>query len=72
MTELARTISDAPWGQTLAAYGQRAWSGTLTVVNDDRKFSVMFDHGAVIDASSPLATDAAVRVALLGQLISST
>jgi len=72
MHELARTISDAPWGQTLAAYGQRAWSGTLTVVNDDRKFSVMFDRGAVIDASSPLATDAAVRVALLGQLISST
>ena len=72
MNELAQTISDAPWGQTLAAYGQRAWSGTLTVVSDDRKFSVLFDRGAVIDASSPLATDAAVRVALIGQLISST
>jgi serine/threonine protein kinase len=72
MTELARTISDAPWGQTLAAYGQRAWSGTLTVVSDDRKFSVHFDRGAVIDASSPLATDAAVRVALIHHLISST
>ena len=72
MNELAQTISDAPWGQTLAAYGQRAWSGTLTVVSDDRMFSVLFDRGAVIDASSPLATDAAVRVALIGQLISST
>ena len=72
MNELARTISEAPWGQTLAAYGQRAWSGTLTVVSEDRKFSVLFDRGAVIDASSPLATDAAVRVALIGQLISST
>ncbi|MEO8702768.1 MAG: serine/threonine-protein kinase [Kofleriaceae bacterium] len=66
------TLSDAPWGQTLAAYGQRAWSGTLTVDSDDRSFSVSFDRGAVIDASSPLATDAAVRVALIGQLISST
>jgi len=68
----AHTISDAPWGQTLAAYGQRAWSGTLTVVSDDRKFSLLFDRGTVVDASSPLATDAAVRVALLGQLITST
>jgi len=72
MIDLARTISDAPWAQTLAAYGQRAWSGTLTVVSDDRTFSVQLDRGTVIDASSPLATDAAVRVALLGQLISST
>ena len=72
MNELAHTISDPPWGQTLAAYGQRAWSGTLTVVSDDRKFSVLFERGAVIDASSPLATDAAVRVALIGRLISST
>ena len=72
MTEHAQTLSDAPWGQTLAAYGQRGWSGTLTVVSDERKFSVKLDRGAVIDASSPLATDAAVRIALIHQLISST
>jgi len=72
MTALAQTLSDAPWGQTLAAYGQRAWSGTLTVVSDERRFSVQFARGAVIDASSPLATDAAVRVALIHHLISST
>ena len=65
-------ISDTHWGEMLAGYGEKRWSGTLSVVAEDRKYSLMFDRGLVIDASSPLATDAVVRIALIAQLITST
>ncbi len=65
MAELARgSVSDRPWGRTLGALGLRALTGQLTLVSDGRRFQVAFVEGAVVGAASPLASDAAVRVAL--------
>ena len=73
MTESARgTIADRPWGLTFANLGRDRLSGQLTVVTSGRSVRVAFDRGAVVGASSPLASDAAVRVARMSQLISST
>ncbi|HEX4419393.1 MAG TPA: hypothetical protein VH165_15885, partial [Kofleriaceae bacterium] len=73
MTELARgSVADRPWGRTLAALGLRGVSGQLTLVADGKRFIVAFEHGAVVAASSPLTSDAAVRVALTGHLVSSS
>jgi hypothetical protein len=62
---------EPPW-RTLVALGRDRWTGQLTIVADDRTFPVAFHDGQVVAAGSPLATDAAVRVALIGQLVSST
>ena len=73
MGELARgTVTDRPWGRTLAALGLRGVTGQLTVISDGKAFRIVFSGGAVAAASSPLANDAGVRVALTGSLISST
>ena len=64
MAELARgTVTDRPWGRTLAALGLRGVTGQLTVITDGKVFRIVFAGGAVAAASSPLANDAAVRVA---------
>jgi curved DNA-binding protein CbpA len=44
---------------------------TLTAL-DGKNYEIAFSNGAVIGASSPVASDAAVRVALTGGLISTT
>ncbi|CAN5892884.1 hypothetical protein BH11MYX2_BH11MYX2_16130 [soil metagenome] len=73
MAELARgTITDRPWGRTLAALGLRGVTGQLTVIADGKPFRIVFSGGAVAGATSPLANDAGVRVALTSSLISST
>ncbi|MEO7735584.1 MAG: DUF4388 domain-containing protein, partial [Kofleriaceae bacterium] len=73
MAELARgSVGDRPWGRTLAALGLRAVSGQLTLLSDGKHFLVAFEHGAVVAAASPLASDAAVRVALTSHLVSSS
>jgi DnaJ-domain-containing protein 1 len=73
MTELARgTVADRPWGRTLGALGLRGLSGQLTLLGDGKPYRIAFEQGAVVGASSPLASDAAVRVALTGGLITST
>lgn len=73
MALLARgTVGDRPWGRTLAALGLRGLDGQLTLVADGKKYQVAFGQGAVVGAGSPLASDAAVRVALTGHLVSST
>ena len=73
MTELARgTVGDRPWGRTLGALGLRGLTGQLTLLGDGKPYRVAFEQGAVVGASSPLASDAAVRVALTGGLITST
>ncbi len=73
MAELARgNITDRPWGRTLGTLALRGLSGQLNVIADGRTYSIAFDQGIVVGASSPLANDAAVRVAMTGGLVSST
>ncbi len=73
MTELARGgVGDRPWGLTLGALGMRGLTGQLIVTADGKRYQIAFDGGAVINASSPLASDAAVRIAMTGGLLSST
>ncbi|HEY6178126.1 MAG TPA: DUF4388 domain-containing protein, partial [Kofleriaceae bacterium] len=73
MAELARgSTADRPWGRTFATLGLRGVTGQLTVAAEGRRFLVVFDQGAVVAAWSPLASDAAVRVALTSHLVSSS
>ena len=73
MAEVARgSVADRPWGRTLATLGLRGFTGQLALLSDGKRYQVAFAEGAVVSASSPLVSDAAVRVALTGGLISST
>lgn len=73
MAELARgSVSDRPWGRTLGTLGLRGFTGQLTLAADGKRYQIAFAGGAVVGAASPLASDAAVRIALTGGLISST
>lgn len=74
MAELTRgTVFDRPWGRTLGSLGLRGVTGQLTLTAVDRKnYEIAFSNGAVIGAASSIASDAAVRVALTGGLISTT
>jgi hypothetical protein len=73
VAEIARgSVTDRPWGRTLAALGLRGVTAQLTLVADGKRFVVVFERGAVVAAASPLASDAAVRVALTGHLLSSS
>jgi len=73
VAELARgSVDDRPWGRTFATLGLRGVTGQLTLVADGKRFLVAFEYGAVVAATSPLASDAAVRVALTSHLVSSS
>ena len=65
-------IADRPWGRTLGALGLRGFSGQLTVTTDGKRYQIAFAEGAVIGATSPISSDAAVRIAMTGGLVSST
>jgi len=71
---LARgSVSDRPWGMTLGALGMRGLTGELVLTAADAKqYRVAFDQGAVVAAYSPMVADAAVRLALTGNLITSS
>ncbi len=73
MTELARGgVADRPWGVTLGALGMRGLTGQLTLTSDGKRYHVAFAAGAVVGAASPLASDAVVRLAMTGGLLSSS
>jgi len=73
VAELTRgSVADRPWGRTFATLGLRGVTGQLTLFAEGKCFLVAFDRGAVVAAMSPLAADAAVRVALQSHLISSS
>jgi hypothetical protein len=73
MAVLARgSVTDRPWGMTLGALGNRALTGQLTLAADGKQYRIAFEQGAVVGAYSPMVNDAAVRVALTGNLITSS
>lgn len=73
MAVLARgSVSDRPWGMTFGALGIRGLSGQLTLTADGKQFRVAFDQGVINGAFSPLASDAAVRLALTMNLVTSS
>jgi hypothetical protein len=73
MAVLARgSVTDRPWGMTFGALGLRGLSGQLTLTADGKQFRVAFDQGVIHGAASPLASDAAVRLALTMNLVTSS
>ncbi len=62
--------SDRPWGRTFAGFSNDRLSGQIELAEGERSFVVAFAAGTIVGARSPLATDAAVRVARLANLIS--
>ncbi len=70
MAELARgNVADRPWGRTIAALALRGATGQLTLTSDGKPYQIAFQQGAIVGASSPLANDSAVRIALTGNLV---
>lgn len=70
--ELARgTIAERPWAITLATFARRNVSGQITLIADDKRYSIAFDRGAIVAARSPLTADSAARVALTSRLATS-
>ncbi len=66
------SIGERPWGRTFAAIAARRFDGVVAISSEGRQFRVGWRGGAVVAADSPLPADAITRVALTGQLISSS
>jgi hypothetical protein len=66
------SVSDRPWGVTLAELDSASFTGLLRVATDDKEYTISFDLGRVVGATSPLASDAAVRIAMTLHLVSSS
>lgn len=72
MVRSSGAVTDRPWGVTLAALGVQGFTGLLTMTADGKEYSISFALGRIVGATSPLASDAAVRMALTNHLISSS
>lgn len=73
IVEIARgTVAERPWAITLATFARRGTSGQLTLVADQKRFSIAFERGRIVAARSPMIADSVARVALTSHLISST
>jgi hypothetical protein len=70
--EVRGSVTDRPWGVTLAAIAQRRHTGQLTIESDGRRYGIAFDDGVIVAATSPLAADALSRIALTNHFITST
>lgn len=62
-------LGDRPWGQTLFVVASRGLTGEVVVVADGRRYVIAFAEGAVVAASSPIASDSAVRLASTAGLV---
>jgi tetratricopeptide (TPR) repeat protein len=68
--ELARgTLADRPWAITLATYARRGASGQLTLIADQKRYSIALSGGAIVAARSPMTADSVARVALTSRLV---
>jgi hypothetical protein len=73
MTVLAEgALTDRPWGRTLMSLAARGISAQVDVASGGKTYSLVLEGGAVTGARSPLATDAAARLALTAGMITST
>ena len=71
--ELSRgSIAERPWAITLATFARRGASGQLTLIADQKRYSIAFERGRIVAARSPMIADSAARVALTAHLISSS
>ncbi|HEX3760727.1 MAG TPA: DUF4388 domain-containing protein [Kofleriaceae bacterium] len=70
--EVRGSITDRPWGLTLGAIGLRRHTGQLTIDADGKRYSIAFQDGAVVAATSPQPADAIARIALTNHFITST
>lgn len=72
MLRSSGAVTDRPWGLTLATLGTQEFTGLLTMTADGKEYSISFDLGRIVGATSPLASDAAARMALTTHLVSSS
>ncbi|HEY4178549.1 MAG TPA: DnaJ domain-containing protein [Kofleriaceae bacterium] len=64
------SVSDRPWGATLAAVALGGRSGQLDLTSDsNQRFCIAFVHGHVVGATSPLPVDSVARIALANRMI---
>jgi len=63
------TLTDRPWGATLAAIGLSGTNGQLTLRADGKVYQLAFAHGVLVGATSPAPADTLQRVALANHLI---
>ncbi len=71
--EVARgELGARPWGETFAAFALDEAGCELVVDDGTQHYTVAFERNAVIAASSPLAADSALRVALTHRLVAQT
>ena len=64
-------VTDGPWGPLLGALAARGFSGEVAIESEGKRYAIELRRGMVIGATSPLASDSIVRVALTGHLITS-
>ncbi len=69
---VAGKLGDEPWGATLASIARRQLTGQLHLRSEARVYRIAFVNGRIVAASSPLAVDSIVRIALTSHLITSS
>lgn len=62
-------VYDRPWGKTLGAFARRGVTGQLDVQHRNARFSIAFEYGLVVGASSPGSAESAFTLALRQGLI---